>query len=197
MSPASITSLQPVVLPYRTEDAPHQIILSFTGSFAWLSNFASCSVTLPADVAHNLPTLDYKATENAYMAAKVLNLELRQKLQNLSPKEAKQLSNTPAFEAQHRADYSNPWRLQIMLELNRQKYSQRNPELRAQLLATGEATLIEGTTWGDTFFGVCMKKGEGQNYLGRILMQCRDELRAEEGLPALFPSKSLLPEGIV
>jgi predicted NAD-dependent protein-ADP-ribosyltransferase YbiA (DUF1768 family) len=34
--------------------------------------------------------------------------------------------------------------------------------------------LIEENTWGDTFWGIC--KGQGENHLGRLLMQIRDEL---------------------
>ena len=51
-------------------------------------------------------------------------------------------------------------------------------ELREQLLATGEAQLIEGNTWNDTFWGVC--KGKGQNWLGRILVEVREELAEVE-----------------
>jgi len=44
-----------------------------------------------------------------------------------------------------------------------------------RLLATGDQELIEGNTWGDRFWGVC--DGEGQNQLGRLLMELRNELR--------------------
>ena len=47
----------------------------------------------------------------------------------------------------------------VMLNLQRQKYSY--PELRTLLLATGDSELIEGNTWGDTYWGVC--RGVGQN----------------------------------
>lgn len=46
--------------------------------------------------------------------------------------------------------------------------------LRALLLETKEGYLEETNTWGDTFFGVC--RGNGQNWMGRILMQIRGEL---------------------
>lgn len=55
------------------------------------------------------------------------------------------------------------------------KYEQ-NPELRKQLLATGNRELIEGTDWGDKLWGVD-DKGEGQNLLGKVLMNLRFELR--------------------
>lgn len=56
------------------------------------------------------------------------------------------------------------------------KYSQ-NPELREKLLSTGERELIEGTEWGDKLWGVD-EKGEGQNLLGKILMELRTKLKS-------------------
>ncbi len=50
-----------------------------------------------------------------------------------------------------------------------------DPALRTALEATGEATLIEGNTWNDTFWGVC--RGKGQNNLGKILEAIRAENR--------------------
>lgn len=43
------------------------------------------------------------------------------------------------------------------------------------LLKTGDEELVEGNTWGDTFWGVC--KGKGRNELGKILMKVREEFR--------------------
>lgn len=63
---------------------------------------------------------------------------------------------------------------QIMLEAVRTKFTQHD-DLKAALLATGDATLVEHTAnddyWGDG------GDGRGKNMLGRILMQVRDELR--------------------
>lgn len=44
------------------------------------------------------------------------------------------------------------------------------------LLDTGDAILEEGNHWNDTFWGVRLKNGQGQNHLGKILMQVRMEL---------------------
>lgn len=53
-----------------------------------------------------------------------------------------------------------------------QKFFQ-NEELKDKLLASGRDYIQEGNTWNDTFWGVNLKTGEGQNYLGRILMEVR------------------------
>jgi len=57
----------------------------------------------------------------------------------------------------------------------RAKFEQ-NPDLAAKLIATGDEELVEGNTWGDTYWGVC--RGVGQNKLGKILMNVRQELAA-------------------
>ena len=44
------------------------------------------------------------------------------------------------------------------------------------LVATGDAIVIEGNTWRDTYWGVDLKTGEGENHLGKILMRVRSEL---------------------
>jgi predicted NAD-dependent protein-ADP-ribosyltransferase YbiA (DUF1768 family) len=63
--------------------------------------------------------------------------------------------------------------------LLRQKFT--DPGLRARLLATGTALLREGNWWRDTFWGVDQRTGAGQNHLGRLLMEIRDELRDRTG----------------
>lgn len=67
-------------------------------------------------------------------------------------------------------------KVDLMRTFVRKKFE--NPFLRPLLLATGDAELVEGNTWNDTFWGVC--RGRGQNWLGRILMEVRDEIRKEE-----------------
>jgi ribA/ribD-fused uncharacterized protein len=48
-------------------------------------------------------------------------------------------------------------------------------ELRERLDSTKGYELIEGNTWGDTFWGQC-PLGKGQNNLGKLLMQIRDSI---------------------
>jgi predicted NAD-dependent protein-ADP-ribosyltransferase YbiA (DUF1768 family) len=49
-----------------------------------------------------------------------------------------------------------------------------DPNLKKLLMDTHPQPLIEGNTWGDVFWGVC--KGQGENNLGKILMDIREEL---------------------
>ena len=65
----------------------------------------------------------------------------------------------------------------VMLEAVRAKFAQ-NEDLKAILLSTGDAILVERTArdsyWGDG------GDGSGKNRLGQILMQVREELRGEK-----------------
>ena len=63
---------------------------------------------------------------------------------------------------------------EVMLQALRMKFSQ-NPKIAKELLATGDAILIEHTRnddyWADG------GDGSGKNKLGLLLMQVRDELK--------------------
>jgi len=54
-------------------------------------------------------------------------------------------------------------------------YDSYVPELTQNLLNTNDEVLIEGNSWGDTFWGVC--NGVGENNLGKLQMQRRSRLR--------------------
>ena len=68
----------------------------------------------------------------------------------------------------------------ILRDLLRVKFA--DPDLRTQLLATGDEELVEGNRWHDRYWGRCYCDkcgGTGQNALGTLLMQIRDELRQQ------------------
>jgi predicted NAD-dependent protein-ADP-ribosyltransferase YbiA (DUF1768 family) len=60
-------------------------------------------------------------------------------------------------------------RVVFMRDLVRQKFEDH--ALATMLDATGVRQLVEGNTWGDTFWGV--SGGRGRNMLGEILMEVR------------------------
>ncbi len=149
------------VLPDLEEKA---VIDSFSNEFGFLSNFYEATVYMDGK--------RYKSVEHAYQAMKFSDLSAREVVRNAkTPGEAKKLGKS----AQLPLDWETK-RVGIMRELVAKKFD--NPFLKDLLLATGDAELIEGNWWGDRFFGVY--KGEGQNWLGRILMELRDELRKEQ-----------------
>ena len=138
------------------------MIDSFSGNYRFLSNF------YPAEVEHE--GVRYPTTEHAFQAAKALDPSKREEIREAdTPRLAKQLGRTVEL----RADWEEI-KLDVMLGVVRRKF--RNPDLRQKLLDTDNAELVEGNTWGDSFWGVC--EGRGQNQLGRILMRVRAEIRA-------------------
>lgn len=145
---------------------PSECISSFTGAFAFLSNF------YPAPVEYD--GVMYPTVENAYQAAKSFIPEIRARYLTLSPGKAKRMA-PPKPEDWHSRS------LQVMEYLVRDKFF-RHKELGDKLLDTYPVQLLEGNTWGDDFFGVVLAHNShvgyvGQNHLGRILMKVRDELR--------------------
>ena len=62
-----------------------------------------------------------------------------------------------------------------MYEIVKAKFTQ-NEALTQKLLQTGDMPIEEGNAWNDTFWGVDIRTGEGENHLGEILMQVRKEL---------------------
>lgn len=66
-------------------------------------------------------------------------------------------------------------KIEVMRRLVRQKFY-NDSILAGWLCATGDAELVEGNSWGDTFWGQC-PVGRGFNHLGMILMDVRKELR--------------------
>lgn len=65
-------------------------------------------------------------------------------------------------------------RIEMMRQTVWEKFKQ-NQNLVVPLLDTGSAMLVEGNTWGDTFWG--RVDGKGYNLLGSILMEVRGAYR--------------------
>lgn len=146
-------------------DLPRTAICRFRDEYLFLSNFYLAPVTYRG--------LTYQNNEAAFQAQKCLTREEQLPFTTLRPNEAKRLGRQVAL----RPDWEDV-KLQIMEEIVRAKFTQ-NPELKEQLLATGDLLLMEGNTWHDLYWGVDSKTWEGQNHLGEILMQVRREFREE------------------
>jgi N-glycosidase YbiA len=129
----------------------------------FLSNFYFCDVKYEG--------ITYPTSEHAFQAAKTLDVSERKRIAGLgNPGLAKRAGR------KLKSIRSN-WdsiRIGVMEDILRIKFS--NPELRAKLLSTGEEKLVEGNDWGDRFWGVC--DGQGENWLGQLLMKIREESKA-------------------
>ena len=133
----------------------------FEGEYRFLSNF------YPAKVKYE--GITYLNSEAAFQASKTLNPIERLSLADKNPSEAKRIGRRIPL----RKDWEEV-KFSIMKDIVKAKFEQ-NPILKEKLIATGDAYLEEGNTWGDRIWGVC--NGTGANNLGIILMEVREELK--------------------
>lgn len=136
-------------------------IRAFVDDNFYLSNFYEAPVTYDG--------LSFANNEAAFQAQKCVELKDRVKFCFLNPSEAKKLGR----RIELRKDWEDV-KVKVMTEVVRCKFYQ-NPNLADKLLATGDAYLEEGNTWGDRIWGTV--NGQGKNLLGGILMTVREELR--------------------
>lgn len=137
-------------------------ISEFKGKYFFLSNFYKHPVEFEG--------LTYGSNEAAFQAAKCINNEDRKQFIKLIPRDAKYLGRRVTL----RKDWESV-KIDIMHQILLNKFS--DPVLKSKLLATGDSLLVEGNTWGDRFWGFDIVNNVGENYLGKLLMQVRDEIK--------------------
>lgn len=150
----------------------------FDGRYKWLSNFAPSTVYILIGTKWvKCPTV-----EHAFQASKTLSQDQRRRIIAAhSPAMAKQLGRNVRV-----VSYWEEVKIVVMLELLRQKFSHK--ALAARLVATHDIPIIEGNRWHDNFWGVC-RCGRtdvenvhdgclgGENWLGKLLMRVRKDIR--------------------
>ena len=137
------------------------VIDSFKGKYFFLSNFYESPVIYEG--------ITYLNNEAAFQAQKTLTNKERLAFSMLNPSQAKKLGRSVSL----RSDWEDI-KIDIMYNICKAKFTQ-NETLKTKLLKTGDATLIEGNTWGDKIWG--QVNGVGENNLGKILMRIREELK--------------------
>lgn len=137
---------------------------SFTGKYRFLSNFYPCYVDFEG--------ASYPSIEHAYQAAKTKVEELRLIFMEpiMTAHEAKKAGKRLIL----RDDWENV-KIDVMRTLLKEKFKQ--PKFKNMLLETKDENLVEGNWWGDKFWGIC--NGEGENWLGKLLMEIREEIKNE------------------
>lgn len=145
----------------QNEPLEARVINSFKGKYAFLSNFWPCQIVDGG--------LTFPSVEHAYQAAKCADPKLKVGFTSGTAANVKKRGR----HVKIRHDWDSI-KLHLMELLVRQKFHQHE-HLKKDLLATGDAILIEGNWWGDRFWGVY--NGVGENHLGKILMKVRKEFR--------------------
>lgn len=139
------------------------MIKEFQGNYRWLSNFQPCAIELDG--------ITYCSVEHAYMSAK--SDEADWKLFCSS----KTISAGEVKKASRKIKLVDNWdiiKIDIMRKCLQQKFNQE--PYKTWLIFTGTEELQEGNRWNDKFWGICLKTGERQNMLGKLIMEIRKEL---------------------
>lgn len=149
------------------------VISSFIGKYDVFSNFYPVIVELDG--------LNYPTVEHAYQAAKSTEHFYRMLIVALPASKAG-LAKRRGRNIKLRPDWEK-LKIEIMHDLLCKKFSQ--DPLKSALLDTDDAIIIEGNVWHDNIWGDCFcgtkcKNIEGQNWLGRLLMEVRNEIREKD-----------------
>ena len=144
-----------------------KMIDKFDGEFAFLSNF------YPSAISDGYTT--FLTVEHYFQACKCEYMDDYDAIAAApTPGQAKRLGR----QAILRDDWEQN-KLNVMETALRKKFA--IPKLREQLLATGDAYLVEGNYWHDNTWGDCgcekCKHTHGQNNLGKLLMKIRTDIR--------------------
>jgi ribA/ribD-fused uncharacterized protein len=145
-------------------------ITEFQDQYRFLSNFYEGLYPI------RVGDYDFKTAEHLYQAFKTEDhVEAKAIEACATPGQAKKMGRTLTL----RADWDDVKDRAMEITVARKFLS--DPELLPLLLRTGDATLIEGNSWHDNYWGICScDRCSGMphlNRLGEILMDLRTDLR--------------------
>lgn len=159
---------------YHGLDTPERVCF-YEQDFYVLSNFSSFRT--------RFNDCTYPTSEHAYQAAKFFRPGVAPADQGLlhfaigsAPSAHEAFKAAERHKDKRRPDWDDV-KVGIMKDILRAKAAQHE-YVRRKLLATGDRTLIENS-WRDDFWGWGPNR-DGQNMLGRLWMEVRSELRAQE-----------------
>lgn len=162
----------------------NKVIDSFRGEYFFLSNFYPSLITTTfrefADKKFTFATGEHvfqahKHEHSPWTPEQKLGW-LQKLTDNPDPTTAKFYGRSIEIDssAWNNASYSAMHATQVL------KFGQHRDLMRL-LLTTDGATLVEGNNWGDRLWG--QVNGDGQNLLGKILMNLRDIVLQPTGAP--------------
>ena len=144
------------------------VIDSFSGRYRFLSNFYPCRIVFFGKV--------WPSSEHLFQALKTNDEASRRRIQCAPrPIQAKHLGRHVKLRHDWEDIKDNVMRTVVQAKF------QQNPNLMEKLLQTGKSVLVEGNDWHDNVWGNCTcprcKDIEGENRLGRALMDLREEFQ--------------------
>lgn len=121
------------------------------------------------------PNDKYQTVEHYFQAMKSTDAAVQEQIRNAAtPSVAKKLGRA--------CELREDWEQVKEDVMRRAIFEKFNPgtELADKLLSTGDAILIEGNDWRDSYWGVPFT-GTGKNRLGELLMEHREALANFDG----------------
>jgi len=143
-----------------------KIIKEFRNKYHFLSNFFPVKIIIDG--------LEYNSTEHYFQSMKFIDPKIQEQVRNAP---TASIAKKIAKKFRKREDWYEI-RLNVMERALRVKFDIL--ELREKLIATDEMYLQEGNRWNDTFWGVDLNTGKGENHLGRLLMKIRTKLNTNK-----------------
>lgn len=183
----SILAAQGYPVDITKEEDPNKPILYFTGKNKFLSNYYD-QHSNPIDLGDGLT---YKSAEAAFQGGKVYFPTNKSRRNPKSPQHRLEkrfcdFDNPAAAKSLGRKIELRPDWEEIkdshMRRVLEAKFS--DPELAQKLIDTGDKFLCEGNSHHDNYWGNCTcpkcRDIEGQNHLGLILMNIREQLKNKD-----------------
>jgi ribA/ribD-fused uncharacterized protein len=151
-------------------------VFGFFEQYRFLSNFFQCNVWYDG--------LPWPSAEHAYVVAKCddsyyAGFEKFPRYDNKKYETIIDMTPSQVKKWGQKVNLREDWedvKLEIMYEICYSKF-EHNDILKQKLLDTGDRFLIEANNWNDSFWGYDVKKKQGENNLGKILMKVRDILK--------------------
>ena len=135
----------------------------FREEYEFLSNFYPAKITYEG--------ICYYSSEAAYQAQKCKYEKDKLQFAEMYADEAKKFGR----KIEIREDWDEI-KIDIMRKIVAEKFFQ-HPRLAVRLLETGDKLLKEGNYWHDIFWGIDYRTREGENHLGKILMELREKYK--------------------
>ena len=145
---------------FTPDDFP-DVINQFKGEYDFLNNRFGCRFVWQG--------LQYGSVEAAFQSSKCVDESERKVFAGCSADKA-------ALKGKELVPYSG-WEddcFDLMESIQRVKFEQ-NPALMKKLIDTGNRLLINGNNKQETYWGVDLYSWQGENHLGKIIMNIRDK----------------------
>jgi ribA/ribD-fused uncharacterized protein len=139
------------------------MIKQFKEEYDWLSNFYPVQL--------KVGRLTYPSVEHFYVGIKCKSFLDRDNIANgnYTAGEVKKLGRKLEIREDWDEVKLGVMKFGLSIKFNQEPF-------KSKLKQTGTQIIQEGNYWNDTFWGVCLKSGNGQNNLGKLLMEIRDQL---------------------